>query len=36
LQKANAEARNLIETYGLYNDFTYENGLIKIDERALE
>ena len=35
LEKANEEARNLIETYGLYDDFTYENGLITIDEDAL-
>ena len=36
LKKANAEARQLIEEYGLYNDYTMKNGVITIDPKALE
>ena len=38
LEEANAQARELIETYGLYNDFTVDTktGLITIDEKALQ
>lgn len=37
LEKANEEARKLIEQYGLFGKFTYdEKGLIKIDEDALK
>lgn len=37
LEKANDQARELIETYGLYSKFHYdENGLIVFDEGALE
>jgi len=35
LEEANEKARNLIETYGLFNNYRYENGLIVIDEDAL-
>ena len=38
LEEANAQARELIETYGLYNDFTIDTktGLITIDKEALQ
>lgn len=37
LEKANEQAKELIETYGLYSKFHYdENGLIVFDEGALE
>ena len=36
LEKANEQAKQLIETYGLWNDYTYEGGLIEIDPSAIE
>lgn len=37
LEDANEEARKLIEKYGLFDDYSYdEKGLIKIDKDALE
>ena len=36
LEAANTKARQLIEEYGLYNDYEMENGVIKIDPKALE
>jgi len=36
LEKANEEAKKLIETHNLYDNYTYEDGLIKIDEQALK
>ena len=35
IEEVNTKAKELIETYGLWNDFTYENGIIAIDEDAL-
>lgn len=36
LDAANAKARELIELYGLYDKYTYQNGVITFDEGALE
>jgi len=36
LKKANEEARNLIEKYELFDKYHYENGMIVIDEDALQ
>lgn len=37
LKKANEEARNLIETYGLYDDYYYDSeGIIRFTKGALE
>ena len=37
LEEANEEARKLIEKYGLFDDYSYdEKGLIKIDKDALD
>lgn len=36
LKEVNAEARKLIETYGLYDDYTVEDGIIKFNEGVLE
>lgn len=36
LQEVNEEALKLIDTYDLYGKYTYENGVIKIDEGALK
>lgn len=36
LEDTNEKAQELIKTLGLYDDYRYENGIIKIDEKALE
>lgn len=36
LKEVNAEARKLIETYGLYNDYKVEDGIIKFNKGVLE
>ena len=36
LKEVNAEARKLIETYGLYDDYTVEDGIIKFNKGVLE
>lgn len=36
LENANQKARDLIETYGLWDQYTYKDGLITFDEGALE
>lgn len=36
LEKANEKAKELIETYGLYDKYTTKNGLITIDEATLQ
>ena len=35
LEDVNAQAKELIETYKLYDDYSYENGIIKLDSNAL-
>lgn len=36
LKEVNEEAKKLIETYGLYDDYTVESGMIKFNEGVLE
>ena len=36
LENANQKARDLIETYGLWDQYTYKDGLITFNEGALE
>lgn len=36
LEDTNEKAQELIKTLGLYDDYRYENGIIKINEKALE
>ena len=36
LADANEKAKELIETYGLWNDYTVENGVIKFNDGVLE
>lgn len=36
LEAANSKAKELIKSLGLYNDYTYKNGAIVIDQKALE
>ena len=36
LEDANAKAKELIETYKLFGDYEYKDGLIKIDKDALD
>lgn len=36
LKGANEKAKELIETFGLYNDYTIKDGMIEINQQALE
>ena len=36
LEEANKKAREMIETYKLFDDYHYENGLIVFKEGVLE
>lgn len=36
VEESNKKAKALIETYGLFDDYTYQDGIIRIDSEALE
>lgn len=36
VEESNKKAKALIETYGLFDDYTYQDGIIRIDPEALE